>query len=401
MATDRLRNLAALTAILSLPGCTMTMADAYGSDSYGSYAPPPYAPIDTADDYAWIDRADALWEAIGDAPPDYAFAFEGAEPWVWETASGYQIVVEDAGVGGIRSYYFAPGDPSPFLAVEPGSSFGYAGGTVAMIYGPDGGALPRGQWGGHMGRAMQLYARARLLKRAMTARDRRGVDADAWNDASGMILNFALQFDSGQRRHPGWRAHRGSAEAQAWRHRLETERQRRRGEAGQFERWRHGGFQGPPPEGFAPHRRGGPRNGRPPQPGQPQPGVGHPERPDIGAVSPRPRPDMGPGRPMPVRVGRGPRDKFPEEAPNVDDAMPPTRMEALRPDRPERPRPAHVEAPPRAPVAVEPVRAPPAPPPPPPHVAVPTPSPPTAAPPPRPMTPRERSGKFDPEEVPN
>lgn len=393
MMPDRLARLAAMTAVLGLPACTVTMVDA-------AMSPAAYAPIDMAGDYGWIDRADALWEAIGDAPPDYAFVFEGAEPWAWETADGHRIVVEDAGEGGIRSYYFAPGEMSPFLAVEPGASFGFVGSGVAMVYGPDGGALPRSQWGFQPERGMQLFARARLLSRAMGSRDRRGVDADAWNDTSGLILNFVTQWDSARRRHPGWRTHRNSAEAAGRRERLERERDRRRGEAGQFQRWRQGGFRGTPPPGFEPHRPGGPRAGRPPQPGQPAPGVGGPERPRTGeAPSVRPEADVL-RRPRAGAPRMAPRSKAEVEMPVAEDVVAPLpAVSAQRPERPERPDRARAEPRPQPMEVAAPYRAPAAPPPP----AEAPPPPPTYAPPPPPSPPadRPRPSKLEPEEEPN
>lgn len=319
MAQDRLARLAAMTVVLGLPACTVTMAE-------GAAPRPAYAPIDMADEYAWIDRADALWEAIGNAPPDYAFVFEGVEPWAWETADGHQIVVEDAGQGGIRSYYFAPGENSPFLAVEPGASFGFSGNVVAVVYGPDGGVVPRGQWETRPERGRLLFARGRLIKRAMIERDRRGVDADAWNDTSGLILTFMGQWESGQQRYPGWRAHRDSAEATDRRQRLERERDRRRGAAGRFDRWRDGGFQGSPPAGFEPRRPGGPRAGRPPQPGQPAHGIGSPERPEEARPARPWRP-----RPQPTRNRPAPED--PGIAVERDSPRP-SRPDAGRQDRP-------------------------------------------------------------------
>ena len=117
--------LGTMSGALALSACMMPY-----DGGYAPAPPPAYSDLESPDSYAFIDRADSMWEAIGDAPPDYAFAFEGAEPWAWELQDGQRIVVEETG-DGIQSYYFSPGDAGPFLAVRPGMSFGFEGETVA------------------------------------------------------------------------------------------------------------------------------------------------------------------------------------------------------------------------------------------------------------------------------
>src|SRR4051812_44690565 len=89
---------------LALSACTMS----FDEGAYAPAPPPVYSAEEAVGLYGFIDRADSLWEAIGDAPPDFAFQFEGAEPWAWETQDGHRIVVEEAPAG-MQSYYFAPG----------------------------------------------------------------------------------------------------------------------------------------------------------------------------------------------------------------------------------------------------------------------------------------------------
>ena len=275
----------------------------------------------SADDYRWIDQADALWDAIGDAPPDFAFAFEGREPWAWQTASGYTIIVEDAGEQGIRSYYFAPGDSSPFLAVEPGMSFAFEGGRLAMVYDADGEAAPRAEFDEYDDAAHDLYARGRRLFQALAGRDYRPVDADAWIDASPYIFGFIQLWDSGRSRYPGWGRYHDRNDAEAWRRRFEDERRRRREQALRFSHWRQGGFQGPPPGHYhAPGQPGRPGTGRPPQPGSswshgpgnggrpPQPG--RPGRPGGPGTNPPPQPGTPPVTEPGIETDSSPRPPF-------------------------------------------------------------------------------------------
>ncbi len=353
--------------------------------------------VQSADDYQWIDQADALWDAIGDAPPDFAFSFEGREPWAWQTASGYTIIVEDAGDQGIRSYYFAPGARSPFLAVEPGMSFAYVNGRLAMVYDADGEAAPRGEFAEYDDAAHDLFDRGRALFDALSGRDYRPVDADAWIDASPYIFGFIQLWDQGRSRYPGWGRYHDRSEAAAWRRRFEDEQRRRREQAQRFSLWRQGGFQGPPPGRYhRPGEPGRPGTGRPPQPGSgwsrppgnggpggrpPQPGrPGGPGRPDRPGTNPPPgtntgmptppyvrpapsRPDGTPGwrRGQPPAPGTGtppikqPVTDVPE--PVVDaPPVPPAPRPDTRPPRPEggwgsRPRPAPTPTPPPVGVA--------------------------------------------------
>lgn len=296
------RRLGGLSGALALSACMMP----YDAGQYQAPPPPAYSADENPDGYAYIDRADSLWEAVGDAPPDYAFAFEGAAPWAWELQDGYRIVVEE-NADGIQSYYFAPGESGPFLAVRPGMSFGFEGETVAVVYGPDGGAMPRDVGAAHLGEGVALYARGRELLRAMLQKQWREVDSQAWIDTGPILWSSVAIWDEGRRRHPGWGRHRDGVRDAEWRRRLELERIRRAALAEQFRRWREGGFQGPPPGRF--HRPGahGPGAGRPDRPGEP--GAGRPRQPGQyggprGPGAGRPRP--GAGQPVPG-LPRGPR----------------------------------------------------------------------------------------------
>ncbi|MFS2112529.1 hypothetical protein ACCC88_22790, partial [Sphingomonas sp. Sphisp140] len=330
MRFERMIRLAMLTgAALALPGAAMAAGGAV------PVAAGQQSAEQSAEDYEWIDRADALWDAIGDAPPDFAFSFEGAEPWAWQTADGYTIIVEDAGTGGIRSYYFAPGARGPFLAVEPGMSFGYDAGRLAMVYDADGEAAPRAEFADYDDPAEDLYDRGVRLQDALAGRDYRPVDTQAWIDASPYLFSFIQVWDGGYNRYPGWARYRARSDAAAWRHRFDGEQRRRREMAERFRRWREGGFQGPPPGRFhRPGRPDRPGTGRPHQPGwgwSNQPGGGRPNWPG------RPGRPGGPGAPgsnPPPR--RGVPDASPD-GPAGPNRPPMTRPWNGNPDGPRRP----------------------------------------------------------------
>jgi len=259
------------------------------------------------EDYDWIDRADALWDAIGDAPPDYSFAFDNGEPWAWETADGYWIIVEN-GPEGMVSYYFEPNAEGPFLAREPEYSFGYDRGDVAMVYDAGGGALPRAEGAAHLDDGEALYDRGVALRRAVRQRDWRPVDTTAWVDVSLVLVGLQHRWDEGRWRHPGWRRHRDRPNVIAWHRRWDSEHRRRADASERFRRWREGGYQGRPPgrpDGWVhgPRRPGRP-DGQAGRPGW------HPRRPVAPVTGPQPGPVVA-RPPAPVdtaeRPARDPR----------------------------------------------------------------------------------------------
>ena len=108
LRSNRLALLGSAAVALVLSGCAYP---------YGAIPAEPgvYTDQVAADDYMWIDRAESLWQAIGDAPPDHAFDFQGAEPWAWILEDGHTIIVEDGGEG-LRTYYFSPGAAAPLIS---------------------------------------------------------------------------------------------------------------------------------------------------------------------------------------------------------------------------------------------------------------------------------------------
>src|SRR3546814_13319776 len=47
---------------------------------------------------------------------------------------------------GYRTYYYQPGAAEPYFIRDPYYGYGYSGGTIAVIYGPDGRAHDRARW---------------------------------------------------------------------------------------------------------------------------------------------------------------------------------------------------------------------------------------------------------------
>ncbi|WP_343794872.1 hypothetical protein, partial [Sphingomonas trueperi] len=191
--------------------------------------------------YRWIDRAHALWDTLGDAPPDYSFRFDGGTPVAWELRDGYWVVAEDRSEGA-RTYFFAPGERGPFLVREANRSFGYQDGNVAAVYDGGGRLLPRDAGVRAIDEGERLYQRGRRLRNALLDRQWDAVDTTSWGDMNLFFVGIDPGWDSGwQYRSTGF----DFAQQQRW----AAERDRRAAIAAAIARWRNGGFQGPPPAG--------------------------------------------------------------------------------------------------------------------------------------------------------
>ncbi|MBO9715176.1 hypothetical protein [Sphingomonas sp.] len=315
------------------------LAAASGAPAQAQGGPRPvpatWADIRGFDLYEWIDRADALSDAIGDAPPDESFRFAGGTPLAWMLDDGSVMIVETE-PDGPHSYYYEPGAEGPFLVRGPRTAFGYVQDAPAVVYSSDGGVLSRIEAASWFTPALEDWRHGRDLRRALMRTDaRESVDLVDWFALAGTFVLWHQQWDEGKRRHAGWGRYHQRRDAEQWRRRHDDERRRREALAERFRYWRQGGFQGRPPGPWQPPRGGGAGQpvggpivpgqpgGRPPRgpvivPGQagPAPGQGNPPR----GTWPRPRPSGdAPGTPMAGsdnggavpqgdgRPGRGPR----------------------------------------------------------------------------------------------
>ncbi|WP_448660085.1 hypothetical protein ACPVPU_06140 [Sphingomonas sp. CJ99] len=315
----RVRMMASITAMaLMLGGCMMPLAaDAgYPPQAIGEFGA-------EAADYAWIDRADALWEAIGEAPPDFSLASGGGDPqWVWVTADGYWVITEPVGPDGVRGYYFEPGAMLPFLVRDTDWSYGFSGERLAVVYGGDGRLSTTAPAPVQRADAIELLRRGQMLRAEADGQGRRdAVRPEIWAGSAPLLWDNFATWDFGYAADPLWGSYRRSPGGRAERERWRLERERRRARAEAFRDWRERGFVGEPPPGLD-------RPGR----------LGRPGRPETG------------GRP--IRPGRPDGNAAPPILSSPDPIRRPVRREdALRPDRIERApavRPTRPQSPPGA-----------------------------------------------------
>ena len=211
---------------------------------------PAAAPIRYArpqgDDYAWIDRADMFSDALGDAPPDYGFAYEdGVQPWAWQSGDDYLRYAEPID-GGYRYYYYEPGGASPYLVRDPWNSYGYRGDQLVAVYDRGGRVMPWREARGRDAYAARYYARAVDMRRAARARERERIEARQWAARRAAIRQDRLRWDEARREQADWRRYRARQDVRAQQH-WAAERRAREQAAVRFARWQREDFRGPQP----------------------------------------------------------------------------------------------------------------------------------------------------------
>ena len=76
-----------------------------------------YVPVSQPEQaYSPIEDAYVMADAFNDAPPDYGFDYNGAQPWMWRGDNGYRIY--EASSDGGRYYYYHPGESEPYIVRE-------------------------------------------------------------------------------------------------------------------------------------------------------------------------------------------------------------------------------------------------------------------------------------------
>ena len=118
-------------------------AAAPSADALPAAAPAPVVRVANPDqDYAYLDQAYYQGDAFEDAPPDYAFDYDGSTPWAWQGDDGLEFVepVDD----GYRYYYYQPGAAYPYLIRDGGYAYGFDGPQLVVVYDGQGRVMPRG-----------------------------------------------------------------------------------------------------------------------------------------------------------------------------------------------------------------------------------------------------------------
>jgi hypothetical protein len=280
-------------------------------------ARPRFAPpADPRDAYAYADRAYAMDEAYGEAPPDYAFDYGDAAPMAWNSASGALRIVEQV-QGGWRTYYYQPGQSWPYYIQDTDYGYGYTDGALSAVYDSRHRLHRLRNDDPLIDFAGRLLYRAEDLRQFAGSAPRRPARVRDWRSASNRLRDYDGRMDAARRDNGDWRDYHSDHDAEQaayWR----DEEARRRPDQDAYRDWSRNGYQGAPPPrdpGLLGEVAGGALAGgligallgdhkkqdRPPQ-APPQNGSG---------PGPGPGPALGPGRVngvMPAPQGMPPRN---------------------------------------------------------------------------------------------
>jgi len=198
-----------------------------------------------SDRYAYVDRATEMSDAIGQAPPDYGFDYDGVHPWVWRGSNREVRLVEPV-EGGYRYYFYRPGASEPYLVRDTRYSYGFSDGQLVIVYDNDGRALPPEYVDRRADDASRYFARATALYDASLRRERRSVNAANWAARRDELDAERSRLEAQQNQQDDWRSYHAQHEAEDqayWR----GERDQRDRSARSFNDWQSRGYNGPPP----------------------------------------------------------------------------------------------------------------------------------------------------------
>jgi hypothetical protein len=224
------------------PVATLPLSDAPAS------APAPAPPVSAlpayriprsrvarpSDAYAFAERAADARYGFGDAPPDYAFDYDGASPWAWQGDNGYYTVAEPLPGGGERYYYYDPGSDTPYYVYDGEYGYGYQGGALVVVYDRYGRPLPDSEVGSRWDYAGRYMWRAQALWRAMHGGRHYAVARDNWQAQRPVFTQQWTQWDQERQQDPNWAAYHqqyGGQYQQPW----GQERYRREAEAYRYD----------------------------------------------------------------------------------------------------------------------------------------------------------------------
>jgi hypothetical protein len=221
------------------------------------YGPQPYDGSYTGsvgpDDYQWLALASSLGGMLGDAPPDYAFAYDGVQPWAWETGDRYLRYAEPID-GGYRYYYYEPDSARPFLISDPYYSYGYRDDRLVTIYDRSGRLIDADRAARERQAAQNYFARAQQMYAAAHRERRLAVAASLWDRHQAEVTAQQRQWDHARRQRLAWQRWDAQNEQRLhrdWANEALVRREAERSFAG----WRKADFKTPPPRFYSPQQR--------------------------------------------------------------------------------------------------------------------------------------------------
>ena len=198
-----------------------------------------------SDEYAYADRAYAMSSAVGQAPPDYEFDYQGVHTWAWRSSDRSVRLTEPVD-GGYRYYYYQPGASEPYLVRDPQYSYGYSDGQLVTVYDSEGRLLPPEYIDQRADNASRYLARAVALYEASVQNQRHSVNAANWAERRAELDAARSQWQAQQSQQDAWRAYHAEHAVEEQAH-WQAEHERRDQSARSFDDWSSRGYNGPPP----------------------------------------------------------------------------------------------------------------------------------------------------------
>jgi hypothetical protein len=195
-----------------VPAAGAELYDLAPAPTWEELPPAPPAPIGRPvsydDGYGYAERAYAIDRAFYDIPPDYGFAYEDADPWVWRTDDGYMLFVEPIS-GGYRRYYYEPGASYPYFIRDPDYGYGFdRGGILVTVYNPSGGLLPYDYLDDGAIRAGRYRGRARVLYETAVYERRLPIARETWISRRPTLVASQRPWMEAAVRQKDWRKYR-------------------------------------------------------------------------------------------------------------------------------------------------------------------------------------------------
>jgi hypothetical protein len=237
-------------AAFGLSGCVAPAGRPFVPQAAPAHAPQPGqppAPVELGA-YAWLDRSDALLDAIGASPPDYSFTYDGARLYAWTV--GDVLIVEEPHEAGYTLYLYEAGQARPFFVRTPQFAAGFDRTELAVIYTRAGEVHAGAEAWRQNKDAFTLQLRGEAI-RAAAQRGQWDLDAvEDWAEVELEIETARVVWTEAFANRGEWRRYRERSDAAASRRALREERERRRELAQRYRQWRAGGFAGAPPQGI-------------------------------------------------------------------------------------------------------------------------------------------------------
>ena len=153
------------------------------------YAPPAQLGRLVADEsaYAWAERAYALDEAFYDERPDYGFAYDEVQPWVWEE-DDWRMYAEPVS-DGYRFYYYEPEATYPYFIRDDRYGYGFDDtGRLVTLYDVAGQLLSTALLGEQAPVAGRYLAHALLLSQAAERAPHFAVQEPYWEARAPILV---------------------------------------------------------------------------------------------------------------------------------------------------------------------------------------------------------------------